>query len=187
MPTDTMYGNNPYGLPDSLAPPGLGASATPPAAPERKVVRKVVRRRKGASRAASPAPTQTGSAVATTPSGKSVPAEPSSKREGRVDTIEGDSLSESSVQLLEMVLYYVSDAYPDRGEKVSDMIRRSASSRTVTNTHVATILDSAAHDSDGNALEISAVLWMEGNDVPASALLPKVIGKLVSVTGASPS
>lgn len=84
-----------------------------------------------------------------------------------------------------MVLYYVSDTYPDRGEKLSDMIRRSVSGRVVANTHVATILDGAAHDSDGSALGVSNILGMEGNDAPADALLPKVIEKLVSVTGTS--
>lgn len=66
------------------------------------------------------------------------------------------------------------------------MIRRSASDRVVTNTHVATIIDSASHDCGGNTLEISTVLGMDGSEVPADALLPKVIGKLVSLTNNSP-
>lgn len=93
-------------------------SAAPPAAPERKVMKKVVRRRKGTPRTTSPTPTSTGDTAA-------------EARPGR-DTVEGDSLSESHVQLLEMVLYYVSDTHPDRGEKLSDMIRSSVSGRLRT-------------------------------------------------------
>lgn len=92
MPAGTVYGDNPYGLGNSVTLPPEQPSATPPAAPERKVVKKVVRRRKGASRAASPAPTQTGSVAVEALPGRGTPIGRPPHRGERVDTVEGDDL-----------------------------------------------------------------------------------------------
>lgn len=106
IPAGTVYGNYPHGMGNSATVPPEPLSAAPSAAPERKVVKKVVRRWKGTPRTTSPAPTQTGSAAADVQPEGNPPTGWSSRPRERLDTAEGDGLSESHIQLLEIVLYY---------------------------------------------------------------------------------
>lgn len=111
MPAGTTRGDSPHGPSSAGEPSGSGEPAAQTSAPERKVVRKIVRRRKGTSQATSPARTHTGGTAASAPPEGNIFTGASTRRGGRADTAEGDGLSDSTVQLLEMVLYYVSDVY----------------------------------------------------------------------------
>lgn len=98
-----------------------------------------------------------------------------------VETVAGMRVDESQEAALRTIQYYVSDTYAETGEKLMNMIRDTMDSRYVTDALIGTLLDTATRDFDTEGVTPDRTLGMEDGEVSETALLPKVIEKVVAV------
>lgn len=94
----------------------------------------------------------------------------------------GAAIDDSQEPVLRTMQYYVSDAYPEKGDALLSAIKDTIEGRTVASDHVGTLLDTASRDMSTDGVTAQVSLGIEDGEVSETALLPKVIEKVVNVT-----
>lgn len=102
--------------------------------------------------------------------------------QGLSGTTTGSDVDATQESVLRTVQYYVSDSFPEKGERLTNMIRATMENRHVTDDLIGAILDTAAMDLRTKNIGCSASLGMEDGEVSEVAMLPKIVERVVEKT-----